>query len=401
MKQLVAKLAELNKSEDYKTRILELKDNIKLCEQTIDNIKKEIGNNIYKAIPYIILSDKVKYTRNILEQSAKNEKTFKHLVKPTLQDILDQNECVCGNCLTESMRIHIKNLINSMPPNSYSYTYNQFVQNVEYKESLSITMLSMIKKKLESIAENKVKIHKYHTEYTELLEKISNSNEEQIKKLGKEIKDLEKIIDDAKVAKYKLEQEMKKCELLIKENEKKYREALQYENIMDEYKVKLEILNNVRTKLIKIYESQKNVVAQTLNETIIDVYNKLSTRVEFFNNKNFLNDDFTLRDEYKTGGQEIVDVFSYIIGMINALHITNNDEGKEFPVVIDAPFSKTDHIQMSHVISTITEIVPQTVMLTFDIIRIKEECDLSQFGKVWFIQGDESQKVSFIKKGEL
>ena len=82
-------------------------------------------------------------------------------------------------------------------------------------------------------------------------------------------------------------------------------------------------------------------------------------------------------------------------------NVAEGDDGTEFPVVIDAPFSHTDHLQMAHVVNVITDIVPQTTMFTLDIIRIKESCELDKFGKVWFIESDETQKVSWIVKGSL
>ena len=106
--------------------------------------------------------------------------------------------------------------------------------------------------------------------------------------------------------------------------------------------------------------------------------------------------------EYKTGGQDVVDVFAYIIGMIKAVHnVADEGDANDFPVVIDAPFSHTDHLQMAHVVNVISDIVPQTAMFTLDIIRIKESCDLDKFGNIWFIEADESQKVSRIVKGKL
>lgn len=399
---LTSSLAILKNGPDYQRRLNEINSLIKYNEKIIASKKNEIGNKLYATIPYLILNEQIKFTRSVLADSAKNEKTFKDLSKTTLLDILEQKECVCGRCVDSNVIKHIQMIIDSMPPHSYNYTFNQFVKDVELQTVASGDTYDEINNLLIEISTAKEEKNNYEQEYKDILEKMKKSPDEQIKEISDRLQKAKKQKDDNESQKNSAYHKMSQCQSAVNQLRKKYDDAFKYECIKDEYDNKLEILYKAKDIIEKRLNALKNKTSEELNSSIVDVYNRISTRIESFENKKFLNDDFTLRKEYKTGGQDVVDVFAYIIGMIKAIHnVADVDDGNEFPVVIDAPFSHTDHLQMAHVVNVISEIVPQTTMFTLDIIRIKESCELEKFGKVWFIESDESQKVSWIKKGSL
>lgn len=400
--KLVQKLAVIKNPKDYKKRINELEKNIELYKSQIKNIKIEIGNELYKFVPYLVLSHQIKTTRDILSESARNEKTYKDLMKSTLEDILKQGVCVCGCELDSSHRNHIQNIINSMPPHSFNYTFNQFVSEVENMSNIANYSFNLMNDKLVKISSLKSDIDDADSEYKQILEEMKKSNDDQAKEIADQLQALrskkkgEEGVRDGYMVK------LTQCRNLTNKYRKEYTEAMNYENSKVTFDVKIDILNNVKQMLEGKLEKLKKETATELNKSIIDVYNQISTQSKDYSNLNFLNDDFTLRDEYKSGGQKVVDIFSYIIGMIKAITIAGDDsDNNEFPVIIDAPFSHTDHLQMAHVVDVIPTIVSQTTMFTFDVIRIKESCNLDQFGKVWFIESDASKEVSVIKKGTL
>ena len=400
--ELTGGLAVLKSGTDYQKRIKEITDMINVNNKLISMKKGEIGNKIYGAVPYLILGEQIKVTRNILAESAQNEKTFKDLAKTTLLDILEQKECVCGRCVDSSAVKHIQSIIDSMPPHSYNYTFNQFVKDVEIRSKQCEESFDYITELLIDIGEAKEKNDELEKEYKTLLEKMKKSPDDQIKLISEKLQKARKTKGELQFSKDDAYVKMSKFQSHINILQKKYDEAFKYEKIKDDYDNKLEILYKVKEIIEKRLNGLKDKTSKELNASIVEVYNQISTRIENFDDKKFLNDDFTLRKEYKTGGQDVVDVFAYIIGMIKAIqNVAEGDDGTEFPVVIDAPFSHTDHLQMAHVVNVITDIVPQTTMFTLDIIRIKESCELDKFGKVWFIESDETQKVSWIVKGSL
>lgn len=148
-------LGSLKKGPDYKRRLKEINELIEVYDKEINDNKNKIGNAIYSSVPYLILVNQIKITRDILAESAKNEKTFKDLTKSTLLDIIHQKECICGRCIDNDAAKHIQSIIDSMPPHSYNYTFNQFVRDIESHESIVDKSFQDIENILVDISEKK------------------------------------------------------------------------------------------------------------------------------------------------------------------------------------------------------------------------------------------------------
>ena len=115
-----------------------------------------------------------------------------------------------------------------------------------------------------------------------------------------------------------------------------------------------------------------------------------------------MTDKFTLRTDYLSGGQELIDVYSYVLGMIKALRSTNDEENlEEFPIVVDAPYSKLDDLQLERIVNVFPEIAGQVIMFTNDPDRLVRLGVAEKFGNVWTITTNDKQKLSKITKGEL
>jgi hypothetical protein len=145
---------------------------------------------------------------------------------------------------------------------------------------------------------------------------------------------------------------------------------------------------------------------QQLEENIKEVYREISTTER----KNvYLNNDYTLvvkNDDdslYKSGGQDIIIMYSYIGGILRTLKKMNLDseEGKEYPLVIDAPFSKVDGEQLGSVADSLSKVSPQVIIMTFDNDRLGTRANKEVFGKVWTILSNPSKTISEIKESKL
>lgn len=401
IEELTKNIALSSKPEDNK-KIIETNERlIKSNKNQIDIAIKSIGDIMYQSVPYLILSEKAKFTRDILAKYASEEKTFEGLKKDTLHDILKQGTCLCERCLDEKAISAINKLIKSMPPTSYNYTYNQFVKNLEKKTCTASIKYESIIKSLFDATTLKIENDELEQENYKLLRKMQESNNESDKKLAT-------ALSEAKVARQKLNSEIAEsyknysnAEVTMKKYDKLYSEALKFETAKIDFNDKIEILEKVK----EIINKKKNVridrIKEILNKSIIEVYETLSTRVENFEGKNFIDDNFALRIGYSTGGQETIDIYSYIIGMIKAMKIDEEDDKNEnFPVVIDAPFSKLDDIQLNHILDVFPTIAGQVIMVSIYTKRF-DGIDLSNIGNVWNITSNNAQTVANIKKGVL
>ena len=85
-----------------------------------------------------------------------------------------------------------------------------------------------------------------------------------------------------------------------------------------------------------------------------------------------VSEDFAVRvydsldNESKSEGQFAVVSFAYIGGILDMLKNEKNLENREYPLVLDGPFSKLDVDQRANVINAIPELAPQIILFSKD-----------------------------------
>jgi DNA repair exonuclease SbcCD ATPase subunit len=399
IKELIVKIGKLSNT-DFEDQIKINTTNISASEQMILTNRNQIGKKIYLHAPYLLLVEKASKVRDLLEKNAKLERTFKGLKRELVDDIVDQGWCVCGRKLDKESSGKLMNILETMPPNSYRYTYNSFVKD--------------LRKKLDK---SKEEFNTVDLNISEILGYVNNihSLNEQKKKLLKQRSESEKLAGDINLLKVK-ESNLNKNQSNQREAysdlttykrsymhyEAEYKKALAAEKTYGIFDLQLEYLEEIREYIKSLLDAKIQLTKKQLEKSVKEVYLTLSTRTDIDDDTKFLNDDFTLRETTKSGGQEVIDIYSYVIGMIRALHTNNDLSDREFPVIIDAPFSKTDHIQIGNVIAALPSVATQIAFFTFDLIRIKAEPkNLKNIGKVWLIESNDDHTISTIKRGAI
>ena len=115
--------------------------------------------------------------------------------------------------------------------------------------------------------------------------------------------------------------------------------------------------------------------------------------------------DFSLKvsdsfdDESKSEGQFATVSFAYIGGIFKLLREEEILSNKEYPLVLDAPFSKLGEEPRQKVIDTIPEYAPQIIILSKD--NLQECFGEDRIGKVYTIQSNMEQNVARIEEGFL
>lgn len=387
-----------------------IETNKRLITTELDNISRrkfDIGRGLANVTPYLLLCEKAVNVRDSLALEATNDierrkkmNSFVDLGRPLLEDVKNKGLCICGRELDATSNKYIEDTLKLLPPSSYSLIFQQFVNNnkdrlyganSKYEETISI--LTDILRKYDTIEE-------YSQTNKKLLDDLASLDKEKLAEIASRLRIVEGKIKEYEEKKRQFYDAMENGRRGEKKYSDDYDRVSKTQGQRNDLDEKIDLLKNLKTELELTLSSKKKDVKLLLEKSIKEVYSFLSTRVEDFSNKDFLNSNFSLRDEYKTGGQELIDVYSYIIGMVKALGETENKDS-EFPVIVDAPFSKTDELQLAHVIQTMPKIVGQVAFFTFDKMRIKEFADTSVIGSVWELQSDILQENTIIRKGEL
>ena len=72
---------------------------------------------------------------------------------------------------------------------------------------------------------------------------------------------------------------------------------------------------------------------------------------------------------------------------------------KEYPLVLDGPFSKLDPDQRQNVVDTIPEFAPQVILFSKD--SLQDVFDSDSIGRVWTLESNEEKNVAKVKEGYL
>jgi len=401
--RLISSIGGENNQDKLKKEIKDNNNLIKSLESDLTKNKKKIGSFMYKVFPYMILTDTTARTSEILkvknkEFASDSQLVFENLHKSLLNEILEKNQCVCGRCLDDNSKTIINNIIKVMPPDSYTYRFNQFVSKAKNNIEYSIEKLPDYDTLMNDISRIEGNIINLENKNEEILKRITELNNAQstydrINEISSEIKQKRNNISE--------------CEKKIGENRSTYKLANQTlskltaaSDVSKEYMYKIEFFENLKDILEEEQKNKEKEIKDLLNKCVREVYSKLTTQTNVDPESiNFIKDDFTLRETFLAGGQQAVDVYSYVLGLIKALELYNPGQGRyETPVFIDAPFAFTDEIQSEHLFEQLPNIAKQTVLLTLDVNKIKKKIDDDY--EIFIIQNP-SGNCSSIERGVL
>ena len=182
--------------------------------------------------------------------------------------------------------------------------------------------------------------------------------------------------------------------------DKKLSELLKNSIISNQYGQSIDFFEEVSNLIRTEKDSKEAQIKVTLNNCVRDIFKKLTTQTELEADKiQFVNDDFSLRTTYLTGGQLAVDVYSYVIGIVKALQECNV-ENDENPIIVDAPFAFTGNEQSEHIFKTLPTVSKQTILLTLDLNKIKNLLEKTELYDFYIIKNDTQEKAT-IMRGDI
>ncbi len=410
IKQLSSKCEEILKtlgaaaSKDNLNDLIKIKQQkIKENEKKIDEYLHEIGDFFYRTYPYLILAQKTSECANVLrrknvEYASKYQNIFDNLKKELLEEIIQKGTCVCGRELDESTIEHIEGIISTMPPDSYLYYFGQYIsnakRNIKTAEGNCFTYEDLTSK-IATLEEDNGKLEEEIQEEINDLNRLSNVKDivEELDRLKSQIKQLEQ-------AKESYWRDISQDEKMYDIANRKLSEAIKNSQISAKFKGDLDFFEQIVQLLKEEKDKREEQVKDTLNKCVREIFKKLTTQTELDADKiQFVNDDFSLRTTYLTGGQLAVDVYSYVIGIIKALQeckMANNEN----PIIIDAPFAFTGNIQSEHIFKTLPAVSRQTILLTLDLNKIKNLLLDTNLCDFYVIKNDTQEKAT-IERGDI
>lgn len=363
----------------------------------IDSEMSQFGDVIINDFPQLLISKAVEDAKKRIHLKVEDSKLPQGLDKKLIHYLilLSTSKCICGRDLTEEHKEHIKSFLDMMPPNNYDEMYINFsTQAKQWGKGYS-------REKIESFIKQVID-NQQHANLCDL--RVRELDEDK-----KNSKDIEDLIVDRKNAENRVVElendlikangELDKYKMFLKKEMKKFDSLTEQTKINQVAKRKIDIMNAVRDYFKECLDDESEKYSKLLQDNIQSLLNMMLTskRTVSVSLEFAVKVVDSFKDESKSEGQFAVVSFAYIGGILKLVSDVENLSGKEYPLVLDGPFSKLDTDQRQNVIDCIPRFAPQVILFSKD--SLQDYFDTDTIGRVYTIQSNEEKNIASVKEG--
>ncbi len=394
---LSEQIGSVKSATEYELERSKLKKNRDLMTKSISDKKLSFGQNIVDMVPTAIISKVVLDAKNKLKLKVAQDKLITGVNKPLIEALTKEDVCLCGRCIGDTEREILKNFFKLLPPNSYKGMYDDFTKAAEkYVNNFDEKKLDSI---ISDILDYKKSIKEIEDDIVAIDGKLKLSRDIEPliidrKKAEEEMKDTQEKIREC-------DEKLNQLNLYLKKEMKRYDEAIQNSANNQIIDKKMQLLTKAQMYFDAKLDETAKIYSKKLQESIQYLIDKMLTSkrtVEVREDFHFKVTD-TYNDESKSEGQFAVVSFAYIGGILKLLKEEASVLQKEYPLILDGPFSKLDFEQRQNVIDTIPEYAPQVILFSKD--ELQSLFGKDQVGKVYTIQSNLEKNVASVKEGFL
>lgn len=359
----------------------------------------EFGTVLYRTFPKALLHKKMQDAKKHIQLKIDKEELLPGINRTLLDHILNPGyeKCICGRPLYHEQIDRLMAYYKLLPPDSYKSLYDNFTRMVNLWGG------SFEREKVEEAMRRVI----------DNLENARNCDQRiaQITEEQKSSKDIEKLVKDRQNAEEKIANsgaiiEQKKADLSIYEKSlkvkmKQYRKESEKSADYNKYANRIDIMERVRSYYEELLTEQSSVYSKKLGVEIQSLINTMLTSER----RVAVSTDFLLKvsdsfdDESKSEGQFAIVSFAYIGGILRMLSKDDTIVNKEYPLVLDGPFSKLDPDQRQNVIDTIPYFAPQVILFSKDDLTDCFEKQPELVGRVWTIESNAEKNVATVEEG--
>jgi peptidoglycan hydrolase CwlO-like protein len=379
---------------EYETARRMLRTSADMYAKQIDKEQLIFGEKLIENYPKILVSRSVMLAKKRLKSKLDAEKLTPGLNRQLVEALLASGgECICGQKIGKDEKTHLTHCLDLLPPSSYKMVYDLFTSEAE-----------------QIATAEKYDLTKHIREILDLKKKQHDA-ENEIRRIDDELKvvpDIQSLVDrrrtlesDNKTIDRELQEHranLQKLRLYLNKQKKDYDAEVESNSSNAVINTKIDIMKEVKqyfdaelVSLARKYSKKLCEVIQTLLETMLTTKRSVE-----------MSEDFLLRvfdnynDEYKSEGQFAVVTFAYIGGIFRIINEDENITEKEFPLVLDGPFSKLDPENRQNVINCIPDYAPQIILFSKDDLNPLIRPDRK--GRVYNIESNDYRNVAVVKE---
>ncbi len=399
LEELSEKIGNTKSKKEYEKKRREKKAERDRYIKSALDAQAYFGDEVVNMFPNILIGKAVSEAKDKIHLKISQSRLPDGITKKLINHLMSQKTktCICGQEFTEEAKRHIKAYLDLLPPKSYGSLYQEFTKTAERWSS--------------GFDEAKLDYHiKTVLDYNQYAAKCDN----EITELDNEEKkspDVEDLIIERQKAEAKQEElienishldtEIRKY-TIYKDRQMKNLDELTKNNVASEkINVKIQIMEQVAAFFRKKLDEASKAYSEKLELNIQDLINDMLTSSRVVN----VSPEFSVKvtdhfnDESKSEGQFAVVSFAYIGGILKMLKSEERLSSKEYPLVLDGPFSKLDYEQRQNVVNIIPQFAPQVILFSKDDLHDVFSKDM--IGRVWTIESNLEKNVACVKEGKL
>ena len=355
------------------------------------------GDELISVFSKLMMSKVIEKASKTIKHKAENSNLLNGVNVPLIDALLQSDACICGNPLTEKERETLRRMYDYLPPKGYDSLYQNFTNMAERwgREYNRQKLEGYIERALDDLE----KARKQDEKIAAIDEKMKQ--DKQHENLVVERKKAEERLRELNDRKIIIHEEAYKAGLRVNKLKKEIDKASATMSENELIKRKIRIMEEVKAHFERILQEKSLSYSKKLQETIQELLDEMLKAKRTVN----VSADFSLRvadsydDESKSEGQFATVSFAYIGGIFKLLKEEEILQNKEYPLVLDAPFSKLGDEPRQRVIDTIPRYAPQIILLSKD--NLQNDFNEDLIGKVWTIVSNEEQNVAEIREGFL
>lgn len=371
-----------------------------LREGYLEQIKKTFaafGRELIATYPHMLMAYTVQKRGRTIRLPESHKKHVPGVSKTLVQALLKSSKCICGQELTEEHYAELRSFLEILPP-SYDAQYTHFLRAADAR--MTRYDPTVLREQIIDILSYREKAEKEDQEIAKLDEQ-AKSVDMVLQALMDDRRKAEIAVSQLNTDISALEGEVTKYKAFLHKFTKEFTAATA--NLQS---------NELAETRITLVEQVKAILQEQLNTAAVAYSQKLQVEIQLLldhmltsKRQVVVSSDFSMRvfdsynDESKSEGQFAVVSFAYIGGILKLLKSEPQLRSKEYPLVLDGPFSKLGLDHRSNVIKTIPEYAPQIIIFSKD--NLQGDIPEEKRGYVWTIQSNEEKNVACVKEGFL
>lgn len=353
---------ELKKLENMYSDLVEEQKDLNLkkneYENEINNEKKEKERNIKLLLNNMKtpeeLSDIFENKLNTLSGNLKTLKLPKNVSKQFFHDLANNDVCICGRCISNKEKHHIIEVADSYLGEENIGFLNAMKENIS-----GISSSKEFVKIIDNIMSNTENIITIQNKIDRIINSINDNGGTEVRKLNDKIYELKKRIDNLKNRKNIIEStsnddlklnyknNINKCNIMIKEVEEKYNEALGVKNYLETCNLLKRYITDISSKTLS--KLKDKIIIQT-NERIRNVIDRDKIQIDK------ISGGISIKDKAGVSVGQALSVVYCFLGTMFERSL------KKIPFIIDSPCNSLDLEVRSNIAKIIPKLFNQVIV---------------------------------------